>query len=113
MEGGNPRLANVTNRLATLATSAAKERGVILVPEGQDALGELVSRAALALGDEGLLDDDRAVDRAEQALVTLVDQLPTPGLERRAAGGPPPQRVGEQDIMAAFAGLCPGLWPLC
>jgi hypothetical protein len=114
MEGGDPRFvrARFTDRLARTSVSAARSRGVILVRDGQDALGDLVSRAASELADQGLLDDAAAVARAERSILRLVNALPAPDVETREAGAAPPF-ADEAAVMRALAGLCPGLWPLC
>lgn len=112
MESSGAAFGNVTDRLVRAAVARARSRRQLLSRDGQTALGELASRAALELQEQGLLDDEVAVARTEQSIVRVVDALPRP-LERRGARQEPPAEVGEAAVMQAFGGLCPGLWPLC
>lgn len=113
MEAGGPAFGNVTDRLVKTAVGRARSRGVPLSRDGQEAVGALASRAAQALQEEELLADDEAIEHAEQSIQRLVDRLPVPEFERRQADYVPTFEVGEEEVMRAFAGLCPGLWPIC
>jgi hypothetical protein len=113
MESSGPAFGNVTARLVRVAVDRARSRRVPLSPDGRDAVGELATRAAQALQEQELLTDEPAIERAEQSIQRLIDRLPVSEFERREARYEPPVVVGEGDVMQAFAGLCPGLWPIC
>ncbi len=111
---GGPRFPWVTSRLAAAATSEAGSRGLRLAPSAMDAIGGLVSRAALTLEDESLLTDEKAVSHAEQSIRRVIHELPARGIERRGgATVSPPPVIDDDAVFQAMAGLCPGLWPIC
>lgn len=112
MESSGAAFGNVTDRLVRAAVDRARSRRLLLEPDAQNAIGDFASRAAMELQDQGLLDDEEAVGRAEQSIVRIVDAVPAP-FERREARQEPPPAITEADVMQAFGGLCPGLWPLC
>jgi hypothetical protein len=112
MQGSGPQYPAVVNRLTKTAVDEAKRRRLPLVPQGQDALGELASRAALELQDRGLLADESSIARAEDSMRILVQALPGPGVEKRSAGVRD-TRLGAAQVDAALMSLCPGLFPLC
>jgi hypothetical protein len=113
LEAGGGSFGNVTDRFVRAAVQRARSRRVVIPPDGQDALGEFASRAASELANRRLLDDDDAVNRAEESIVRIVDALPTGGLERRGAGARGPTFADEAVVRQVVAGLCPGLWPIC
>lgn len=119
MEGGQraggPRRVRVNDRLLRATRSAARAQSVDLSPEGDRALRDLVSRAVRGIDDQGLIDDDDAITRAERSLVQITGELAAPHIGQ-GVGPPSPTptgRIGGNEVMRAFRGLCPGLWPLC
>jgi len=102
----------VTDRLVRAAVDRARSRRLLLGTDAQNAIGEFASRAGIELQEQGLLADEEAVSRAEQSIVSIIDALPA-SFERRGAEQEPPPLIGEAAVMQAFAGLCPGLWPIC
>jgi hypothetical protein len=100
---------NAHNRLSRSAKEAFDLRGLDLARSAQDAVGDLVSRAAEVMegGDEGEL------RRAEESFRRLaVEVAAEQAIERRSARRSSP-RVGRREIDAALRGLCPGFWPFC
>jgi hypothetical protein len=100
----------ITGRLSKTAKDAADAEWLQPDVTAQEYLGELVSRAAEALGDAPSEDE---VTRAEEAFVRLATTASgrDPLLLQEAV--PEPTRVTARDLRAALVKLCPGLWPLC
>jgi hypothetical protein len=73
-------------------------------------LGELVSRAAEALGDAPGEDE---ISRAEEAFYRLATTASGRDPSQLEESVPEPTRVTARDLEAAFVKLCPGLRPLC
>ncbi len=116
MESLGPRLAHVSNRLAKTAADHAQEAELPLTAGGQDALGVLVTQAVDRLLDDGQLDNDTLVARAEASLIRVVDELAA--LELVGETSPPREAAAkplldETAVREVVAGLCPGFWPFC
>jgi hypothetical protein len=112
LEGSGPEFRNVMDRLVRAGLLRARGRRLFLDQGAEEAVRSLASRATTQLQAQGLIDDEHAIARAEESIVRVIDSLPAPEFERREGGLPPPT-VDELVVMRAFAGLCPGLWPLC
>lgn len=97
-------------RLSKTAKEAADAE--LLEPDraAQEYLGELVNRAAEALGDAPT---DDAVVRAEEGFYRLAAAASGRDPLELQEAVPEPTRVTARELEAALAELCPGFWPFC
>lgn len=107
-----PSNAELQNRLSRVAKQAADERDLRLAASAQNALGELVSRAADELGEGA---EEPAIRQAEMSFARLAaaladDQAATLEHSARRRGGPV---VDDRQFLSVLDRLCPGFWPFC
>jgi len=105
--------AELRNRLSRTAKAAVDARGLALDRSAQDAIDELVSRAAERLEGTPNPDIARAENAFDRLATTLVvERARTGGAEERGA-----ERVSrpidDSHVQAALVKLCPGFWPFC